>query len=62
MGKPKLQLSGQDGNVFFILGSAQKVARKAGWTKEKIEQFMKEAMSGDYDRALQTCIEYFDVQ
>lgn len=61
MSKPKLKLIGEDGNIFFILGKAVKVAKKAGWSKEKIEGFQKKATSGDYDNALQTCMDYFDV-
>lgn len=61
MSKPKLKLIGEDGNVFFILGKAVREARRAGWSEEKIEKFQKEATSGDYDHALQTCMKYFDV-
>jgi len=59
--KPKLNLVGTDGNAFAILGKAQKVARKANWDKEKIDKFVKEAMNGNYDHLLQTCMEHFDV-
>ena len=59
--KPELRLIGEDGNVFFILGKAVREARRAGWDEERIEKFKKEAMSGDYDHALQTCMEYFEV-
>jgi len=61
MGKPTLKIIGTDGNVFSILGKAQIAGRAAGWDKEKIDKFTAEAMSGDYDHALQTCMEYFDV-
>ncbi len=61
MSKPELKLIGEDGNVFFILGKAVREARRAGWSEEKIEQFKEDAMSGNYDRALQTCMEYFEV-
>ncbi|TET67482.1 MAG: hypothetical protein E3J56_12805 [Candidatus Aminicenantes bacterium] len=61
MSKPKLKLIGEDGNVFFILGKAVREAKRAGWSEEKIEKFKKEAMSGNYDHALQTCMEHFDV-
>ena len=61
MNKPKLKLVGQDGNAFAILGLAQREAKKSGWTKEKIEKFMSEAMSGDYSRLLVICTKYFDV-
>jgi len=59
--KPKLKLSGRNGNAFFVLALAQKAALKAGWTKEQIDEFMSEAQSGDYNNLLQTCKEYFEV-
>ena len=59
--KPKLVLVGEDGNAFFILGRARKVARTAGWDTEKIEKFTSEATSGNYDHLLQTCMKYFEV-
>ena len=59
--KPELKLVNEDGNAFSVLGRAQKVARKAGWTEEKIDDFMREAKSGTYDHLLQTCMKYFDV-
>jgi len=61
MSKPELKLVGQDGNVFFILGKATRAARKAGWSEEKIKEFQKKAMSGDYNNALATCMDFFDV-
>ena len=62
MSKPKLKLVGSDGNAFAILGKAIGAARKAGWSQEEIEKFRKEAMEGDYDHLLQTCMNYFDVE
>lgn len=61
MSKPELKLIGEDGNVFFILGKAVREARRAGWPEEKIEKFKEDTMSGDYDHALQICMEYFEV-
>jgi len=61
MSKPKLKLIGEDGNVFYILGKAVREARRAGWSEEKINEFKRKAMSGDYNNALQTCMAYFDV-
>jgi hypothetical protein len=58
--KPKLALVGQDGNAFVILGRAISVARKAKWTQEEIDAFLKEAKSGDYDNLLRTCMKYFN--
>jgi len=62
MDKPKLKLSGRNGNAFVILGAARKAAREAGWTKEDIDDFMAEAMVGNYDHLLQTCMNHFEVE
>jgi hypothetical protein len=56
----EVQLVGNDGNAFFILGNCQKQARRAGLTKEQIAEFMAEAKSGDYDNLLRTCMKYFE--
>jgi len=62
MEKPVLELVGQDGNAFSILGKALKVARKAGWTEDQVKKFQKEATSGNYDHLLSTCMKYFEVK
>ena len=56
--KVKLELVGQDGNAFFLLGAFSKAARSQGWDKEEIAKVMKECMSGDYDHLLQTLLNY----
>lgn len=58
--KPRVAMVGQEGNAFAILGRCRKAAKKAGWTKEQIEDFRKEATSGDYDHLIQTVIKQFD--
>ena len=59
--KLKLKLSGSDGNAFMILGKAIGTARKAGLSQEEIEKFRVEAMEGNYDHLLQTCMDYVEV-
>ena len=61
MEKPMLQLVGEDGNAFAILGKARHVARESGWPQDEIDEMLEEAMSGDYDHLLQTMMRYFDV-
>ncbi|MBC8485723.1 MAG: hypothetical protein H8D45_06750 [Bacteroidetes bacterium] len=61
MKKPELKLVGEDGNAFNILGKARRVAKKANWSKDKIDKMTKEAISGDYDNVLQVMIKYFEV-
>ena len=60
--KPKLELSNSDGNAFAINGKARRAGKAAGWTETQLKAFSDEAMSGDYDNVLQTCMKYFDVQ
>jgi hypothetical protein len=58
-----VQLVGEDGNAFAILGRCQRAARRAGLTEAEIAKFLQEAMTGgDYDHLLQTCIRWFDCQ
>ena len=59
--RPVLNLVGQDGNAFNVLGLARQAARKAGWSGEKIEAFLNEAMAGDYNHLLFVCMDYFEV-
>lgn len=57
----KVRLTGVDGNAFSILGHCTRAMRKAKLDESQIDQFRKEAMSGDYDNLIQTCIKWFDV-
>lgn len=62
MDKPKVKLTGAEGNAFVILGSCHSAGVKAGWSKEKLKEFRDKATSGDYNSLLRTACEYFDVQ
>ncbi len=57
----EVQLSGEDGNAFAILGRVQKAMRRAKVSAEDQKAFMDEATSGDYDALLQTCMKWVDV-
>ena len=59
--KPTVQLSGKDGNVFFILGTVRQALRKSGADEEHVQKFLAEAKEGDYDHAIQTCMKYVNV-
>ena len=50
----EVELVGQDGNAFAILGAASKAMRRADVDKADIDEMMAEAMSGDYNHLLQT--------
>lgn len=60
--RPKIKLSGADGNTFSILGRVNRELTKAGWTSDQVKAFMDEARGGDYDHLLQTCMKYVDVE
>jgi hypothetical protein len=57
----EVELSGQDGNAFFIMGRATKAMKRAGIDEATIEKYREEAMSGDYDHLLQVTMKYCDV-
>lgn len=56
-----VQLSGQDGNAFGIIGSVQKALRRHGVSADEIAAFQAEATSGDYDNVIQTAMRWVDV-
>ena len=54
----EVQLTGGDGNAFFILGRVQCAMEDAGLDESQINAFMEEAKSGDYDNLLRTCMKW----
>jgi hypothetical protein len=54
----KVELVGQDGNAFFILGRVQGAMKRAGLSKEQIKEYMDEATSGDYNHLLATTMKF----
>lgn len=57
----KVKLSGTDGNALALVGKVSK-ALICGGRGDLSSSFRKEALSGDYDHVLQTCMEYVDVE
>jgi len=60
--KIKVKLVGEDGNAFAILGRVKAALRQGGVPPEECAAFMKEAMGGDYNHLLATCMEWVDVR
>jgi hypothetical protein len=56
----QVQLSGEDGNAFAILGRTAGALRAAGVSQEEIDAYFAEATSGDYDHLLQTTMAWVD--
>lgn len=57
----KVKLVGTDGNAFSILGNVRRALRKGKVSQEEIDAFCDEAMSGDYNDLLFTCMRWVDV-
>lgn len=53
-------LVGVDGNAYAIMGYTSKAMKRAGFTKEEVDQMYKEATSGDYSNLICVCDEYID--
>ena len=61
--KPTVKLAGEDGNIFYIMGRCIKVAKRAGWSAERIKSFTdKVTASSNYDDALCVVMDHFDVE
>lgn len=58
----RVQLSGEDGNAFAVLGRTAAALRHAGVPQEQIDEFFAEATSGDEDHLLQTTMSWIDCQ
>ena len=56
----KGRIIGADGNVFNLLGICRRALGRAGKI-ELWDEFYKEATSGDYNHALATIADYFEV-
>ena len=56
----EVQLTGEDGNAFAIMGAVTRALRRAGYS-DKIEEYQKEATSGDYDNLLQVTMKWVTV-
>ena len=60
--KPIVQLIGQDGNAFAIMGRVKQALKSAGSDKEYIDKYLSEATSGDYDHLIVVSMEYVEVE
>ncbi len=56
----EVQLTGQDGNAFAVLGAVRKALVDAGH-EDQVEAFLAQATSGDYDHLLGTCMRWVNV-
>ena len=56
-----VELTGKDGNAFFILGQVRRGILNSN-RPELAEEFMREATASDYEHLLSFCMRYVDVR
>lgn len=57
----EVELTGQDGNAFAIMGAVTKAMKSHKVPSDEITAFRNEAMSGDYDNLLRTTMNWVSV-
>ena len=57
----EVELVGQDGNAFAVLGAVRKELRRNDISDDEIKEFFDEATAGDYDHLLRTVMEWVTV-
>lgn len=60
--KPKMNLIGEDGNIFSIMGRASGLLKEAGQKAEAEEMIGRVTSSGSYDEALRIISEYVETE
>ena len=57
----EVQLIGEDGNAFFIVGRVIRAMKREGVPMEVLNEFRAEALSGDYNHVLNTVQKYVTI-
>lgn len=57
-----VQLTGNNGNAFAIMGAVKKALLADGIDDDEITEYMSESMDGDYDNLLQVAMRWVDVR
>lgn len=57
-----VKLTGTDGNAFAVLGLVRKALRTGGASTKELDEFMSDAMAGDYDELLATCARWVSIR
>ena len=57
--KQVIDLTGPDGNAFFLLGTAMKLCKQIGISSERTEEILDELKSSDYEHLIKTFDKYF---
>jgi len=57
--KPEIDLTGPQGNAYFLLGTARNLGEKLGWDKVQIESIITQMKSSDYENLIKTFDKHF---
>ena len=60
--KPRMELLGQDGNIFGIMGQASRLLKRAGMKEQADEMFSRVTACGNYYEALNIISEYVETE
>lgn len=60
--KPKMELVGQDGNIFGIMGRASRLLKRAGQHEQADEMISRVTACGSYNEALNIISEYVETE
>ena len=55
----EIDLTGPQGNAFFLLGTASKLGRQLGFDRDEIEILLREMKRGDYENLVNVFDKYF---
>jgi hypothetical protein len=47
-----IDLTGPQGNAFYLLGTAKSLGKQLGWTKEDMDELDKRMTSSDYENLI----------
>lgn len=56
-----VQLTGEDGNAYWIMGAVRRALRNHGVPAEELAKYSEESMSGDYDHLIRTAMAWVNV-
>lgn len=57
----EVQLTGNDGNAYAIMGAVRRALKRAKVSADEIDEYMKQSMSGDYDNLLRVAMSWVTV-
>ena len=57
----EVQLTGNDGNAFAIMGAVRKALKREKVSADEIAEYTKQSTSGDYDNLLRVAMSWVTV-